>query len=60
MNRYDQLNQMIKNWTLYLKLHRKVYESKHMTIAWNQRMYKIETNIDNWKLERKLIGELNS
>lgn len=59
MNRYDTLNELIKDWTLYLKLHRRVYDSKHMNIAWNQRMHKIETNIENWKLEKELICELN-
>lgn len=59
-NRYDELTQLIKNWTMYLKLHRKVYNAKHMPISWNQRMYKIETRIENWKTEKQLIGELNS
>lgn len=60
MNRYDTLNQLIKNWSSYLALHRKVYKNKHMPDAWYNRLDKIEAKIYNWNLEKSLIGELNT
>jgi len=58
MNRYDELNQLIKFWSEYVKLRKRVYKDKSMPQAWYNRLDKIQIRIDNWKLERDLICEL--
>lgn len=58
MNRYDELNQLIKFWSDYVKLRKRVYKGAHMPQSWYNRLDKIQIRIDNWKLERDLICEL--
>lgn len=59
MNRFDELRQLIKFWTDYVNLRRKIYKGRHMPQAWHNRLNKIEVKIHNWELEKSLIGELN-
>ncbi|QDP49748.1 MAG: hypothetical protein Unbinned6284contig1004_17 [Prokaryotic dsDNA virus sp.] len=57
-SRYDELNQLIKYWSGYIKLRRRVYKGYHMPQAWYNRLDKIQIRIDNWKLEKDLLCEL--
>lgn len=51
IQKLTNLQRKIEFWDLYLKYHRKTYDSKHMPEAWHKRMVMIGEKLIAWRHE---------